>query len=487
MIKKDVEIQLYRSKVRGFTEVECDYHPDLVADLKGIPGAKWNPHIKRWLVPTEMLPAIGAEQVDQKVINGFEPHPKLYEYQVQSVANALTAGRFFLYYEMGLGKTPTAIDFVRQLDAKKILVVCPALVRLDFEAAFDEWWPEHPPVDVIQKGTELDTCKFDVVIISYKLLEKLPKVKWDAIILDECHYIKNFKAGRSKHVKKLLENNPDVPVLGLTGTPITNQPKDIYNLVDTFFPGRFGGYSKFCRRYCNLEANPYSALGFNATGLNPDSADEIHSRLTAIGDRVTKKDVAHLLPPITMSITRFKGDRVQFIVDSVREAQENGITHICVLTHLRETAEQIDFALGNAPEICRVDGSTPAGPRVKKINSSKSWAHTTLIATMHSVNVGIDLTEFTQVFFAEMYSAPAIMLQAVGRFNRLSSKAPVNVQLCCEKGSDDERMSRNLKKKVEDISAAIGEGHSEELVSDAFVMTEEQEQEFLSELRDLVG
>ena len=90
------------------------------------------------------------------------------------------------------------------------------------------------------------------VIVNYDILrkhaERLHAVEWSGVILDEAHFIKNASQ-RTNHCLKLLGVQADAhaPVIGpeyvflLTGTPMTNRPKDLFNLL------RCVGHAHSCR------------------------------------------------------------------------------------------------------------------------------------------------------------------------------------------------------------------------------------------------
>src|SRR5262245_55173164 len=142
---------------------------------------------------------------------------------------------------MGLGKTRQAIVGMQvAAPAGMILVVCPASLKLN-------WRREIRMVDPgarievlgVADGEHLDPRW---VIVNYDILarnaERLHGIAWSGVILDEAHFIKN-NSQRTSHCLKLLGvgDMAKSPVLGpdfvflLTGTPLTNRPRDLFNLL----------------------------------------------------------------------------------------------------------------------------------------------------------------------------------------------------------------------------------------------------------------
>lgn len=162
--------------------------------------------------------------------------------------------------EMGLGKTPTAIAVANEMQAKRVLVVCPASVRLQWLRRIDEWstmprnqWGKVAgsyPVTSARFGTSA-TATWTVV--SYDLarrpgiLRGLVKQRFDLLILDEVHNCKTGGAARTRAIFGYHDGRPDdgeseevvtaclaeccERVLALSGTPILNRPSEAYTVM----------------------------------------------------------------------------------------------------------------------------------------------------------------------------------------------------------------------------------------------------------------
>jgi SWI/SNF-related matrix-associated actin-dependent regulator 1 of chromatin subfamily A len=173
------------------------------------------------------------------------PKGLLYPHQADGVSFLISKGRAILGDDMGLGKTRQAIVGMQVVASTgMILVVCPASLKLN-------WHREIRMVDPQAKIEVLgvvDGAQADPrwVIVNYDLLtqnaERLHNIQWAGVILDEAHFIKN-NSQRTSHCLKLLgvSNNAREAVIGprqvylLTGTPITNRPRDVFCMSSEHF------------------------------------------------------------------------------------------------------------------------------------------------------------------------------------------------------------------------------------------------------------
>jgi SNF2 family DNA or RNA helicase len=489
------------------------YNQGFIEELKLLPGARWNKIEQYWLTPVELQSKIvetasmfGFASVPPPVLlassRSGQFNPKLYPFQHTAVERALDTGALLLNFEMGLGKTPTAIETLRLACPEHTLIVCPALVRQNWADEIAKWWPDAPAVEIIDSGKK-DIATAGAWITSYELLSSAPdNIQWDAVVLDESHYIKESRSQRSKVVAGLTAKLK----LALTGTAITNQPKDLWNQLHWLYPLRFGTWWQFTRRYCEIEDNGYGEL---VKGINPEFSRELEERLKAVAARATKKEWAHLLPACDVRTIRIKHkDRAQYeltpagveeflnasyplkskiATEYALEAIDNGATHVCVLTYHKRTADLIAQQLETQVKTVHVDGTLPIKKRLEAIAGAKAMSRCVLVATMSSVNEGISLTDFTSAFFAELYYSPKVMLQALGRFQRLSGKAPSSVSLLCLEGTVDEAISRALEYKIQNINSIIQPGQTESSIERALEEESQSDEEFFSELRELVA
>lgn len=169
------------------------------------------------------------------------PHPPTEmprEYQQAGVEYALARDHCLIGDAPGVGKTAQAILISNAIKARKTLVVCPASLRLNWEEEI--WrWSTVPNVSTypISKARDGVSDFAHYVIISYDLLRNtailaaLLAQRWDHVILDEAHALKDPKGNKRTRVICAPDMLPRVAgrFTLLTGTPMPNQPREAYN------------------------------------------------------------------------------------------------------------------------------------------------------------------------------------------------------------------------------------------------------------------
>lgn len=176
---------------------------------------------------------------------------ELWPFQKADIEYALRRRNTLVGDEPGLGKTPIAIAFANEIRAKRVLVICPASIRLQWVKRIREWttmpWPYYiHPILHSRHGVH-PTAQWTVV--SYELARQeaigkgLAKGTYDLLILDEAHYLKTIDARRTRAVFGGGANPIFAPlasrtgaVLALTGTPLPNRPREAYTLAHGLCP-----------------------------------------------------------------------------------------------------------------------------------------------------------------------------------------------------------------------------------------------------------
>jgi SWI/SNF-related matrix-associated actin-dependent regulator 1 of chromatin subfamily A len=183
--------------------------------------------------------------------------------------------------EMGLGKTIQAIGILNA-DAlsHRVLVICPATLKINWKREFKKWDVKNLSVEIIESGRiqkrkgvvdELQFPDSDVVIINFDILEswrtQLRQVRWDVLIVDEAHKLKNPKTGRTIEVfgcRKYKEQEAVDRIearryILLTGTPL-NKPRELWPVVRALDPRGLGvSKREFEQRYCDGHMKPIYA------------------------------------------------------------------------------------------------------------------------------------------------------------------------------------------------------------------------------------
>lgn len=185
---------------------------------------------------------------------------------------ALKTGGIVLADEVGLGKTIEAglvLNYVLDSGAKKVLIALPATLRKQWEVELEDKFGQdavildRPTVEKDYYGMKNWIEKNDVriIITSYdyasKLMKRFPAVKWDFLIIDEAHNLRNVFHG-TKRAKNLYELSKGIPKILLTATPLQNSLSDLHGLISFIDPKIFGPEQVFNRRF--IEGQDYEEL-----------------------------------------------------------------------------------------------------------------------------------------------------------------------------------------------------------------------------------
>lgn len=402
-----------------------------------------------------------------------------------------------------------------------ILIVCPAMAREVWQHGngpqfkdngFARWWPERyqrfehrgreytsSPFPIIHgKGDGVyylsrwiaqrhedraraggDSSRAGTVVVSYAVLRPLLQalaadpemLNPSLIILDEAHYISAPKSGFSRNVFALRDMFPDAKRLALTGTPLTNPDNlsGLHTVLDWLWEDRFGTPGAFKFRYMNpVEAfdNKGDFRGYKYEGLNESTKEELRLRLAAVSVRLTKADVAHLLPPFQAHLDSFEGDRIVYSCDRALSLLSEGHEHVRIACHLHDTAdklyEHLSRNLGDAASttLARVDGRETPEQRSHRLAGARASKRSITIATIDSTKVAIDLTFQTATVYAELSYKIEAILQNLGRSHRASSTRGHDVFILADAAGDSiaEALYRKATILSEILSAGTEEG-----------------------------
>jgi len=151
---------------------------------------------------------------------------KLYKHQSDALEATQDFNHVAYYHDMGLGKTYTGAEKMKQLGLKLNLVVCQKSKINDWIEHFEEHYPEWNVFNLTTwEREDWDGLKnwptdnlTDVFVINYDLVfrrPKLLKLNNFTLMLDESSLIQNEQAKRSKFILQLKAEN----VILLSGTP----------------------------------------------------------------------------------------------------------------------------------------------------------------------------------------------------------------------------------------------------------------------------
>lgn len=188
---------------------------------------------------------------------------ELFKHQIEGIEFLKNKCKAILADEMGLGKTRQAIIAAKEDGSIRILIICPASLKINWKREIESIYPDDE-VNIIGNNDPI-LCEWN--IINYDILEKyddeLVSLGVDTLILDEAHYIKGntirTKAvigGRAKKKSGIVSFKGICKavkrVYCLTGTPILNRPIEIFNILKAIGHPLGSNQLTFSKKYCDM-------------------------------------------------------------------------------------------------------------------------------------------------------------------------------------------------------------------------------------------
>lgn len=225
------------------------------------------------------------------------------EHQKIAIEKLLANDKFILADDMGLGKTTSAVIAALESGAKKILIICPASLKINWQREIENYSRRKT---LIVEGRKWGST-FDFYIINYDIIknyhsmekeelgmeinQQIVNEKFDLCIIDEAHYISNPTAQRTKLINDLLKNIPKVWLL--TGTPMTSRPINYYNLLKIVDSPLTLNWQSYVKRYCaGYQFRVAGKKIWNTNGAS--NLDELRERTKSIVLRRMKTDILDL-------------------------------------------------------------------------------------------------------------------------------------------------------------------------------------------------
>ena len=179
---------------------------------------------------------------------------ELRDYQKEDVQRILSTPTLGIFNEQRTGKTPTAIVGMTQ-KCQHILVICPNSMVYTWQTEFKRWADIDAQVLTKKPKTVKDVPQ--VCIVNYEKLaittgsvtwlQLLIKSKFEGLILDEAHRIKNLRTATHKAVMTLARGIPYR--MALTGTPAYNKSADVFAILKFLNPDLFRSKTRFINEW----------------------------------------------------------------------------------------------------------------------------------------------------------------------------------------------------------------------------------------------
>jgi len=405
---------------------------------------------------------------------------------------------------MGLGKTSSAIMASISCKVKKVLIICPASLKVNWQREIENYTDES--VGIVE-GKKWVDGKY--VIINYDILKNfhsLPKDKdkkkqimdagFDLVIIDEAHYVSNGKAQRTKLVNNLTSKIGRLWLL--SGTPMTSRPMNYYNLLKLVGSRVANNWISYVRRYCDgkqiFRGYRKIWLTFGATNL-----EELRDKTNDKVLRRLKEDVLDLpdkiITPIHMELkSKTYEDEMGEYLDWRRKHRGSGLSiqlaklmkvrQIIALEKVKETTQLIEQCLQQDKKVIVFTNFTePLMTLYEKYKKESVILNGTMkkedrqesvdrfqnddkvkvfIGNVKAAGVGITLTAAEVVIFNDLSFVPSDMSQCEDRAFRIGQDKKVSCIYPIYDNTIERTIYELVNKKKSVIDTVMGDNINEE-------------------------
>ncbi|MBO8158851.1 MAG: DEAD/DEAH box helicase [Thermosyntropha sp.] len=513
--------------------------------IKQIDGRRWDAERKCWVLPntakafqaaiqnipnlkidksiTQRMTEIAFQKAQTEIKQDWynaepiEPMPikvTPYRHQIHAFNLGISRNAAAFFMEMGTGKTLPSIAVAghRYLRGKihRLLVVCPASVMPVWKQEFEKFADFPYRVEILDGPVKKrcqtlaerkDTDALQVVVLNYEgarnMVEELLSWAPDMLIFDEAHRVKTPGSQQSKALARI--GRITRYRLALTGTPITNNPLDVYGIYRTLDPSIFGtSFWAFKNRYAIMggwegkQVVGYQHIEELAEKIHrvafrvkkdecldlPEMTDvyrtcHLEPKAQAIYGQMVRESVAELEAGETVIAANVLSKllRLSQIAGGFLDGQQVSTAKLNLLSEILDDLEgqkivifarftkekeAIEKLLAKKKiDFVSLDGSTPMeerGALVERFQTDPNCQ--VFVGQITAAGTGITLhAAHTAIFYSCSFSYSDLD-QARSRLHRSGQKHPVtNIFLVCQ-GTVDEKIHRALAEK-RDIAATI--------------------------------
>jgi SWI/SNF-related matrix-associated actin-dependent regulator 1 of chromatin subfamily A len=421
-------------------------------------------------------------------------------HQKEAIEKLAGSKRFILADDMGLGKTTSTIIAALETGAKKILIVCPASLKINWQREIENYSDRGV---YISEGKNF-SIEHDFVIVNYDILKNFYDLKnkenslitqgnFDLIILDEAHYVSNGQAARTKLVNSFSKKCERVWLL--TGTPMTNRPMNYFNLLSLVESPTALNWMAYAIRYCGgYQFTAGTRKIWNVAGAT--NLEELRDRTSRQVLRRLKTDVLDLpekiITPVYLRLKSklYEGlmgeyydwyDKnpdesssltVQFsklmkvrqviaeekIKDTI-ELAENILEQdkkVIIFTNFTDTLNKIANHFGK--QAVKLDGSTSKPQRQYAVDQFQDNEKIKVfVGNLKASGVGITLTAAEAVIMNDLSFVPGDLAQAEDRAYRYGQKNSVSIYYPIFDNSVEAIIYDMVNKKKLNINTVMGD------------------------------
>jgi len=453
-----------------------------------------------WIPKSSLIKTHNVQSVTIDYLK-YSHRPPL-EHQKIAIEKLTGSKRFILADDMGLGKTTSTIIAALETGSKKILIICPASLKINWQREIENYSNRSI---FIAEGKKFST-ESDFVIVNYDILKNFhdsdPKKKeeslliqsnFDLVILDEAHMISNAQAQRTKIINSFVKNIDKVWLL--TGTPMTSRPMNYYNLLNIIESPVAQNWKAYAIRYCQgFQFTAGKRKVWNVSGAS--NLEELRDRTSKQILRRLKEDVLDLpdkiITPVYLRLKskeyeELMGDyydwydknpdesssltvqfsklmKVRKVIANEKTRQtiefaENIIDQgkkVIIFTNFTDTLQTIYHHFGK--HAVYLDGSCSNSVRQQAVDSFQNDEKIKVfVGNLKAAGVGLTLTSAEAVIMNDLSFVPAEHAQAEDRAYRYGQKSNVLVYYPLFENTIEGVIYDILNKKKQIIRTVMGD------------------------------
>ena len=428
----------------------------------------------------------------------YEHRPPL-GHQKEAIEKLLKNDKFILADDMGLGKTTSTIIAALESGSKRVLIICPASLKLNWEREIRNYTEKSV---YICEGKKYEDADF--IITNYDILKNFHDTKekdnslilksnFDLVIIDEAHYVSNAQAQRTKLIMDLTK---DIKRLWLlTGTPMTSRPMNYYNILKLIDSPVSQNWMAYAIRYCGgYQFRVGNKKVWNVTGasnleelrertsrqilrrLKTDVLDLPDKIITPVYLRLKSKFYEELMgeyfdwynnrteesKPLSIQFTKLTKVRQVIAEEKIKttiELAENIIEQgkkVIIFSNFTDPLKKIYEHFGKTAVY--LDGSTSKPARQDAVDKfQESDKIKVFCGNLKAAGVGLTLTQGEAVIMNDLSFVPAEHAQAEDRAYRYGQKNNVSIFYPLFENTIEGVIYDILNKKKQIIGTVMGD------------------------------
>ena len=457
-----------------------------------------------WIPKSALIKTHTLEKVNIDYTK-YNHRPPL-SHQKEAIEKLVGSKRFILADDMGLGKTTSTIIAALETNAKKILIVCPASLKINWQREIENYSDRSV---FICEGKKY-SIESDFVIVNYDILKNFHDTKnkelslldqsnFDLVILDEAHMISNVQAQRTKIINSFVKKIQRVWLL--TGTPMTSRPMNYYNLLNIIESPVAQNWMAYAIRYCQgYQFMAGKRKVWNVTGAS--NLEELRDRTSKQVLRRLKENVLDLpdkiITPVYLRLKSpqyedlmgeyynwyenkseesqsltvqfsklmkvrkvIANEKIKQTIDFAENIIEQG-KKVIIFTNFTDTLQTIYQHFGK--QAVYLDGSSSNAMRQQAVDSFQNEEKIKVfVGNLKAAGVGLTLTAAEVVIMNDLSFVPAEHAQAEDRAYRYGQKSNVLVYYPIFENTIEGAIYDILNKKKRIINTVMGDEPQEEL------------------------